>query len=191
MRTNLGAALGLTSADALPAAWWRDAAILHCEGYTLYKAAMAEAAMRTAKHHGLQVSLDLASFELVHNCGDALARVLREGLVDVVFCNEEEACAVLQLPQLGGDAQDATHASNGKHVNGSADAKVCALVTHALLIVNAGAASTRRASAALSGGGGFEGRQGVQCPQPQWRGWHLTRMHGAGALHVLVCQPAT
>lgn len=116
MRTSLGAALGLNSAEALPAAWWHDAAVLHCEGYTLYKAGMAEAAMRTAKQHGLQVSLDLASFELVHNCGDALARVLREGLVDVVFCNEEEACAVLQLPQLGG--------ANGRHVEDDPDGKV-------------------------------------------------------------------
>lgn len=120
MRTSLGAALGLTSADALPPAWWQDAAVLHCEGYTLYKAAMAEAAMRTAKRHGLQVSLDLASFELVHNCGDALARVLREGLVDVVFCNEEEACAVLELAQLGGDGS-----AVAGHVNGDADARVC------------------------------------------------------------------
>lgn len=97
--------------------------MLHCEGYTLYKAAMAEAAMRTAKRHGLQVSLDLASFELVHNCGDALARVLTEGLVDVVFCNEEEACAVLKLPQLGGGVHRDTRVED----DDSADAKVCLL----------------------------------------------------------------
>lgn len=111
MRTSLGAALQLTSADLLPTDLWKGASALHCEGYTLYKADMAEAAMRHARDRNMQVSLDLASFELVHNCADALVRVLRAGLVDVVFCNEEEALAVLEVSQLSGGVHG--HAANG------------------------------------------------------------------------------
>ncbi len=110
MRTSLGAALQLTSADLLPTDLWKGATALHCEGYTLYKADMAEAAMRKAHALHMQVSLDLASFELVHNCGDALMRVLKEGLVDVVFCNEEEALAVLGLVSSSGDEGDSDDA---------------------------------------------------------------------------------
>ena len=47
-----------------------------------------------------QVSLDLASFELVHACQGLLLEVLQGGLVDLVFCNEQEAAAVAQVPFL-------------------------------------------------------------------------------------------
>ena len=48
-----------------------------------------------------QVSMDLASFELVRNCADALLGLLRERLLDLVFCNEQEAAALAEvLPVL-------------------------------------------------------------------------------------------
>ena len=48
-----------------------------------------------------QVSLDLASFEVVRGCADALLGLLRERLLDIVFCNEQEAAALAEvLPRL-------------------------------------------------------------------------------------------
>ena len=40
-----------------------------------------------------QVSLDLASFELVRGCTSALLAILDEHLVDVLLANDEEAKA--------------------------------------------------------------------------------------------------
>ena len=42
-----------------------------------------------------QVSLDLASFEVVRHAWRTLMAVLQEGLLHTVFANEEEAAAVL------------------------------------------------------------------------------------------------
>ncbi len=47
-----------------------------------------------------QVSLDLASFETVRDCREGLTSVLREGLVDLLFCNEQEAQAYAQVSQF-------------------------------------------------------------------------------------------
>lgn len=95
MRTCLGASLELTAASQLPASWAAGAKLLHCEGYCLYRPQLTQAAMEVARKAGALVSLDLASFELVRNCRSALQRLLGLGLVDVVFCNEDEAEALV------------------------------------------------------------------------------------------------
>ena len=52
--------------------------------------------------YAMQVSLDLASFEVVRGCAGALLGLLREGLLDIVFCNEAEAAALAEvLPPKG------------------------------------------------------------------------------------------
>jgi sugar/nucleoside kinase (ribokinase family) len=53
--------------------------------------------MREAKQHGALVSIDLASFECVANCKQLLLELLQEGLIDLVFANEEEAVALLEV----------------------------------------------------------------------------------------------
>lgn len=45
----------------------------------------------------LQVSLDLASFEVVNNNHATLLRWMTEGLLDLVFCNLEEAEALAKV----------------------------------------------------------------------------------------------
>ena len=92
MRTYLGASLSMRAED-FPAeeALGRSPRLLHVEGYTLYRPELAEAAMRAAKARGALVSLDLASFEVVRNCRDALRRILASGVVDLLFANEDEA----------------------------------------------------------------------------------------------------
>ena len=96
MRTCLGAATFLTAAT-LPLAPLERCNLLHCEGYALYKPDMLRAAVGAAKAAGAQVSLDLASFEVIANCCDMLMEVLATGLIDIVFCNEDEAAELDKL----------------------------------------------------------------------------------------------
>jgi sugar/nucleoside kinase (ribokinase family) len=71
--------------------------------------------MQAAKAAGALVSIDLASFELVENCIDTLLRLLKQGLIDLVFANEEEAVALLkqvdaaEASTAGGPLQLAGH----------------------------------------------------------------------------------
>jgi sugar/nucleoside kinase (ribokinase family) len=58
---------------------------------------LAREAMREAKQHGALVSIDLASFECVANCKQPLLELLQAGLIDLVFANEEEAIALLEV----------------------------------------------------------------------------------------------
>lgn len=146
MRTCLGAAAELATSAQLPAGW--DAApppaLLHCEGYVLYKPALAREAMAAAKRAGAAVSLDLASFEVVRNCRGALLDLLREGLVDVVFANEEEAAAL-----AGAGAKPAAGA--GGRPAALIEAAQALVLQHArLCVVSLGA---RGAVARAAGGG--------------------------------------
>ena len=45
----------------------------------------------------LQVSIDLASFEVVQNCFGQLQTFLESGSFDLVLCNEEEAAAIAKV----------------------------------------------------------------------------------------------
>ena len=45
----------------------------------------------------MQVCLDTASFEVVQNCWQTLLSILKEGLVDLLLCNEAEALTVAQV----------------------------------------------------------------------------------------------
>lgn len=60
-------------------------ALLHCEGYSLYRLPVAAAAMRAAHAAGARVSLDLASFEVVQNCWAALDSLLQVRLGGAAF----------------------------------------------------------------------------------------------------------
>ena len=73
-----------------------DVALVHLEGYTFYKPGFAEAVAAQARSEGARVSLDLGSVELVERAGAAITALLRGGGVDVLFANEEEACALAQ-----------------------------------------------------------------------------------------------
>jgi len=90
MRTYLGAA-AKTTVDDVPMDVLARADVLHAEGYALYKPEVLRAACAAAKANGALVSLDLASFEVVRNRRDALEDILRSGMIDLVFCNEDEA----------------------------------------------------------------------------------------------------
>jgi sugar/nucleoside kinase (ribokinase family) len=90
MRTYLGAS-AQTRAEDLPEDVLKKAKVLHMEGYALYKPDVVRRACAIAKENGAMVSIDLASFEVVRNCRDALDEALKSEWIDVVFCNEDEA----------------------------------------------------------------------------------------------------
>jgi sugar/nucleoside kinase (ribokinase family) len=89
MFTCLGA-----SAEAVPSEItpddFRDAAIVHIEGYLLFNRDLMEAALRAAKTAGAKVSLDMASFTVVAASKLYLGEFIRD-YVDILIANEEEA----------------------------------------------------------------------------------------------------
>ena len=87
--TYLGAAVEL-SADDITADLFKGYDMLHIEGYLVFNEDLIETAVKTAKEAGLQISLDLASFNVVDAKLDFLRRIGKE-YVDIIFANEEEA----------------------------------------------------------------------------------------------------
>jgi len=92
MRTHLGAAMTLSPEEIRPADF-RGVRHAHIEGYLLFNPALAEKVTATARAAGCTLSIDLASFEVVHAARDWILRQLREG-VHVVFANEDEVRAL-------------------------------------------------------------------------------------------------
>ena len=91
MRTDLGAAMTLMPDEISPADF-TGCTQAHIEGYLLFNAELMQRVIESAKQAGCSISLDLASFEVVHAAKDNLPTIL-ENYVDIVFANEEEATA--------------------------------------------------------------------------------------------------
>lgn len=109
MRTCLGASLELKSTSQLSPSWRPPSlSLLHCEGYCLYRPALCKEVMVACKEAGALVSMDLASFELVRHCKEGLMEILKAGLLDLVFANEEEAAEM--AVDLGLCASTSAHA---------------------------------------------------------------------------------
>ena len=89
MVTHLGAALELGPAEIEPAIF-EGYDCLSVEGYLVQNHDLILKAARTAKACGLQVAIDLASFNIVAENLEFLRALVRE-YVDIVFANEEEA----------------------------------------------------------------------------------------------------
>ena len=93
--TYLGAASELTVTD-IPDDVFATYDYLHVEGYLVFNHELIEGLLKRAKQHGLKISLDMASFNVVEANLDFL-RYLLDGYVDIVFANEEEARAYTGL----------------------------------------------------------------------------------------------
>ena len=89
--THLGAALELVP-DELDASLFAGYDCLYAEGYLVQNHELIRKAVQTAKACGLQVAIDLASFNIVDENRDFLRALVRD-YVDIVFANEEEAKA--------------------------------------------------------------------------------------------------
>jgi sugar/nucleoside kinase (ribokinase family) len=91
MRTHLGAAMTMMPGE-ISVADFKDCDYVHLEGYLLFNEALMRVVLESAKTAGCRISLDLASFEVVHAAAGILPTILDE-YIDIVFANEEEAAA--------------------------------------------------------------------------------------------------
>ena len=91
MFTFLGAAAEMT-ADEITACRFNDAAIVHIEGYLLFKSDLIVSALKRAQADGARISLDLASYTVVESSKAELDTLVDE-YVDILIANEDEAAA--------------------------------------------------------------------------------------------------
>lgn len=89
--TYLGAACELEATDLKPEIF-SGYDIFHIEGYLVQNHDLIRTAVMMAKNAGMQVSIDLASYNVVEANIDFLKEIVRE-YVDIVFANEDEARA--------------------------------------------------------------------------------------------------
>ena len=89
MVTHLGAALEL-SAEDVSASLFEGYDCLYIEGYLVQNHELITTAVRTAKEAGLQVAIDLASYNVVAENLEFLRALVRD-YVDILFANEDEA----------------------------------------------------------------------------------------------------
>lgn len=87
----LGAAVELSPEEITPALF-SGASMMHVEGYQVQNTALLEKTLQTARDSGVQISLDLASYNVVESHLDFLQKIIPR-YVDIVFANEEEAKA--------------------------------------------------------------------------------------------------
>ena len=66
--------------------------IIHIEGYLIFNHELILTVCQKAKKHGLQISMDMASYNLIESNLDFVKMLLRD-YVDIIFANEEEAKA--------------------------------------------------------------------------------------------------
>ncbi len=91
MFTFLGAAAEMAPAEISPECF-KDAAVVHVEGYLLFNRDLMGAVLRAAKAAGAKISLDLASFNVVEESKDLLDAIVAE-YIDILIANEDEALA--------------------------------------------------------------------------------------------------
>ena len=89
--THLGAAATLQASDITPELF-EDVSMAHIEGYLVQNHDLMEAICRTAMEQSVQLSLDLASYNVVAS-DLPFFRHLVQDYIDIVFANEEEAAA--------------------------------------------------------------------------------------------------
>lgn len=88
--TYLGAAVRLEADDVQPG-WFEGYSYIYIEGYLVQNHGLMDRVVDTARQAGLQVCLDMASYNIVEADRDYFARLLRK--TDIVFANEQEARA--------------------------------------------------------------------------------------------------
>ena len=66
--------------------------LIHIEGYLIFNHNLILDVCQKAKAHGLQVSMDMASYNLIESNLEFVKELLRD-YVDIIFANEEEAKA--------------------------------------------------------------------------------------------------
>jgi sugar/nucleoside kinase (ribokinase family) len=91
MFTCLGAS-SETKPEEISRKCFKDAAVVHIEGYLLFNRDLILSALNKAKAAGAIVSLDLASYNVVEESRDFLEKIV-DDYVDILIANEDEAFA--------------------------------------------------------------------------------------------------
>ncbi len=91
MLTYLGAS-SETSPEEITEKCFKNAAIVHIEGYLIFNRELMLAVLNAAKKVGAGISLDLASFTIVEESKDFLEEIVGN-FVDILIANEDEALA--------------------------------------------------------------------------------------------------
>jgi sugar/nucleoside kinase (ribokinase family) len=87
--THLGAAVELTASDLKPMLF-EGYDILYLEGYLINDKQLVETACRFARENGMQIALDLASYNVVQAHLDSFKKIVKD-YVDILFANEQES----------------------------------------------------------------------------------------------------
>lgn len=89
--TYLGAAASMTPEDLVPTVF-DDYDCIHVEGYLIFNHDLILKVCQIAKEKGLQISMDMASYNVIEANLDFVKMLLKD-YVDIIFANEEEAKA--------------------------------------------------------------------------------------------------
>ena len=117
MATYLGAAGDLHEED-VDSDLFKGYEYFHLEGYLVQSQALIKKAVRVAKAHGLTVSIDMATYNIVSENREFLDKMIRE-YVDILMANESEAEALTrkngdQALEAMGDMADVAVLKMGK-----------------------------------------------------------------------------
>lgn len=96
--TCLGAAASLGAED-LSEEIFEPYRVFHIEGYMVQNHELMEAAIDMAKKLGMKISYDMASYNIVEENKDFIARMIEKG-IDILFANQEEASAFTGKDEL-------------------------------------------------------------------------------------------
>ncbi len=91
MFTYLGASAE-TRPEDMSEKLFKNAAVVHMEGYLLFNPELIRAALTAAKSAGAKISLDLASFTVVEESKELIEQLV-DSYVDILIANEDEAFA--------------------------------------------------------------------------------------------------
>jgi sugar/nucleoside kinase (ribokinase family) len=83
------------------AEYFKDIHLMHIDAYTMRNDHLVEKVMQLAKEAKAKISMDLSSFEIVHQFHDSLTELLLR-YVDIVFANEDETKALTGLGTFEG-----------------------------------------------------------------------------------------
>ena len=93
MATYLGAAVDLHEED-ITSDIFKGYRFFHIEGYLVQNRELIRKALRLAKSHGLTISIDMASFNVVAENRDFFEELIRE-YVNIVLANEWHQWSIL------------------------------------------------------------------------------------------------
>ena len=97
--TYLGAAIELVP-EELDEKEFKGYGYFYIEGYLVQNHELVRQAVKIAKKHGLKITLDLASYNVVEQNMEFLDEIIRD-YVDIVFANQDEAKAFTGLDPEG------------------------------------------------------------------------------------------